>query len=709
MKPEFNLSTPVQFLKSVGPARTRALTRLGIETVGHLLEHFPHRYHDRSQVVPLGKLKADREMTVAGEVLTASERRLRRGGSLQTVTVGDNTGIVFCVWFNQRYVLKQFRPGLKVMLSGRPSRRAGRWQLAHPDFELLSGPDAEGAKGDSSLNLNTGRLVPVYGLTSGVGQHWLRSLVWQALEKLEDAGDRAIPDPLPRNLRRERGLKPLGQALRDIHFPATEQDRVAARKSLVYRELFAIQLLMAMRRAHRLGQPGLSLAKPGDLTRRLVETLPFALTGAQRRVLKEILADLRSGVTMNRLLQGDVGSGKTLVAFLAALFVIEQGYQAVLLAPTEVLARQHGQTLQKLAAPLDVTCEVLTGSTVSAERRAILNGVMAGEVDLLVGTHAVIQEDVRIPRLALAVVDEQHRFGVRQRWRSARSGEDVGQSHVLVMSATPIPRSLSLTLYGDLDLSLIDELPPGRQPIVTRVTEESAEERVWKHCRAQMAAGRQVYVIHPVIEETEGQDLKAAVTEFERLSAAVFPEHRIGLLHGKLHSKEKQAAMEAFARGELDLLVATTVVEVGLDVPNATEMVIHNPERFGLAQLHQLRGRVGRGRHASTCWLICPSDLPPETRERIQFFADHLDGFDLAEEDLRRRGPGDAWGVRQHGVPGFHLANPLTDTQVLRLCQADARAFLARDPELVTAEGKALAEGLSAAFARALPGEGGSG
>ena len=702
MKPEFNTETQVQFLKSVGPARARALARLGIETVGELLGHYPRRYFDRSETVAVARITPGKEVTVQGEVLTAGERRIRRGGTIQTVTIGDETGVLFCTWFNQRYLLKQFQPGRRVMFSGVARRRQGKLQLIHPDFELLAAPGSE-STADTGPGLHTGRLVPVYGLTAGVGQHWLRSLVWQALERLSAAGGGTLPEILPPALRRERGLPGLDSALRDIHFPPDGKALAAARRRLVYQELFFVQLLMALRRGSRQDQQGIILARPGDLTRRLVESLPFDLTRAQRRVLKEILQDLRSGRPMHRLLQGDVGSGKTMVAFLAALFVIEQGYQAVIMAPTEVLARQHGQTLGRLAGPLGVTVETLTGSTPAAERRAILAGVASGDIDLLVGTHALIQQDVRVPRLALSVVDEQHRFGVRQRGLSLQGGEQPAQAHVLVMSATPIPRSLALTLYGDLDLSFIDELPAGRQPITTAIVREKQEQEVWEACRREIVAGRQIYVIHPVIEETEGQDLKAATTEFERLARDVFPEQRVALLHGKLKAAEKNGIMADFAAGRIDVLVATTVVEVGLDVPNATGMVIHNPERFGLAQLHQLRGRIGRGSHRSTCWLLCDRYLAEDSYHRIEFFSRHQDGFALAEEDLRLRGPGDAWGTRQHGAPGFRLANPLRDGDLVRLCREDARRFLASDPRLAGPEGQMVRRGIELTLGPHLP------
>jgi len=695
-EPATTPETPVQFLKSVGPARARALARLGVSTVGDLLAHYPRRYFDRSAARPIRGLQAGQDVTVLGEVLTCGDRRTRRGGSLLTVTIGDDTGVIFCVWFNQKFPAKQFQPGRKVMASGVVQMHSGRPQLAHPDFEVLN-PDDQNR--ESEPGLHTGRLVPVYGQTSGVGQYWLRGLVRQALDKV----GRDIPDPLPSDLRNRRGFPDRFQALENIHFPPDQAAFEAARRRLVYEEIFSIHVLMALRRSDRQGLAGLRLAKPGDLTRRLVDGLPFELTGAQRRVLAEILKDLRSGRPMHRLLQGDVGSGKTLVALIAALFAIEQGHQALIMAPTEVLARQHGRSLRKLCEPIGVSVETLTGSTPSAERRKILAGVAAREIDLLVGTHAVIQEDVRIPGLALAVVDEQHRFGVRQRGQSVTAAESGDGAHVLVMSATPIPRSLSLTLYGDLELSIMDELPLGRQPIVTTIAKEKEETAVWEAVRAEVRAGRQAYVIYPVIEETEGQDLKAATVEFERLRDEVFPDCSVALLHGKMKAKEKDAVMGSFNEGRVQILVATTVVEVGVDVANATAMVIHNPERFGLAQLHQLRGRIGRGEHGSHCWLLVDRFLAEDSYARIRFFSEHTDGFALAEEDLRLRGPGEAWGVRQSGAPGFRLANPLRDAETVVLCREDARILLETDPGLKSREGRLIRQGLAEIFGQHLP------
>lgn len=700
MKQDFNLETPVQFLKTVGPARVRALNRLDIQSVGDLLAHYPRRYFDRSKTVPIGRVRPGQDVTVLGEVLTCGERRTRSGGTLQTVTIGDDTGVLFCVWFNQSYLLKQFRSGRRVMASGTVQGHGGKRQLAHPDFEILE-PRAPEEAGDreGEPGLHTGRLVPYYGLTAGVGQHWMRSLVDQALGRFSPL----LGEILPETIRRRHRLAGRAEAIRNIHFPAGATELEAARRRLAYDEIFSIQLLMALRREARGAQAAVALEKPGDLTARLVGGLPFQLTGAQRRVLAEILSDLRSGRPMHRLLQGDVGSGKTLVALIAALFVIEQGYQALLMAPTEVLAVQHGRTIERLAAPLGVTVETLTGSTPAARRRALLAGVADGEIDLLIGTHALIQDDVRIPRLALSIVDEQHRFGVKQRGQSTSGVEDRAQAHVLVMSATPIPRSLALTLYGDLDLSLIDELPARRKPVKTQVVRGDKEAAVWEACRRELDAGHQGFVIYPVIEETEGQDLKAATVEHERLVAEVFPDHKVALLHGRMKGPQKDSIMAEFAAGTIQLLVATTVVEVGIDVPNATVMVIHNPERFGLAQLHQLRGRIGRGGDGGTCWLLVDRYLAEDSYERIRFFAEHADGFALAEEDLRMRGPGDAWGVRQHGAPGFRLANPLRDANLVRLCRQDARQLLADDPDLSGPDGALVRRGLKESFQGFLP------
>jgi ATP-dependent DNA helicase RecG len=666
---EPGLASPVQYLRTVGPVRARALARLGIETVADLLAHYPRRYFDRSRATPIARLEPGRDATVLGEVLTCGERRTRSRARLQTVALRDDSGVLFCVWFNQPHVLKSFRAGQRIMASGLVRKHAGRFQIAHPDYEILEQEEA---------GLHTGRLVPVYALTHGIGQHWLRRLVHATLEVCGEF----LTDDLPLSLRRRHRFLGRASAVRAIHFPADAREYEAARRRLVYEELFWIQLLMALRRRHESGRPGVVLGKPGDLTRRLVEQLPFELTGAQRRVLNEILADLRSGRRMHRLLQGDVGAGKTLVALIAALFVVEQGYQALFLAPTEVLARQHGSVMRSLTDPLGIAVEVLTGATPSAERRAMVAAAGQGEIDLLVGTHAVIQNDVELPSLALAIVDEQHRFGVRQRGSASRRGGTDRDAHLLVMSATPIPRSLALTLYGDLDLSVLDEKPPGRQAIATRIVSSGAEESVYAECRHRLEAGEQGFVVVPVIEQTEGRDLKAATAEFERLREGPFAGRRVALLHGRMPARDKEAVMTAFAAADVELLVATTVVEVGIDVPRAGFMVILQPERFGLAQLHQLRGRVGRGGQRAVCYLVCDPDLPESAMARLKVFARHDDGFILSEEDLRLRGPGDPWGVRQHGVPGFRLANPVRDRELVRTTSADVAALLTGAGEL---------------------------
>jgi len=682
----------VQFLKGVGPVRSRALARLGIATAGDLLRHYPRSWLDRSTVVTIASAQPGCEVTIAGEVLTSGGRQGQRGRSLQTVSLGDATGVLFCQWFGQSYILKQFRSGTKVLISGRIQLFNGRKQIVHPDFEILD---------SQSEGLHTGRLVPVYPLTAGLGQHWLRQRIHETLAALGGA----FPEYLPPELLKRFDLCGFAESLWGIHYPADIAARDRARRRLAHDEIFLIQLVMAMRRQGRIGVPGLRLEAPGDMTRRLVDSLRFELTGAQRRVLTEILKDLRSGQVMHRLVQGDVGSGKTLVALIAALFVIEQGWQAVFMAPTEVLARQHGEVIQALCAPLGLSVDTLTGSSPAAHRRAVLGGAAAGELDLLIGTHAVLQDDVRMPRLGLSIVDEQHRFGVRQRGQagSGEIGQD-GPPHLLVMSATPIPRSLALTLCGDLDLSVIDEMPAGRMPVVTHLVTGKALDTVHDAVLGEVRSGRQVFVVYPVIEETEGQDLKAAESEYQTLVEGVFRDCRVGLLHGRLKSSEKTRVMESFACGDLDILVATTVVEVGLDVPNATVMVIHHPDRFGLAQLHQLRGRVGRGAHAARCFLVTDRWLPDETKDRLEIFCRTHDGFQLAEEDLRRRGPGDILGTRQHGAPIFRMANPLRDRDLVDSCRREARALLETDPELKRPAHAALGKMLQQEHGRLLSG-----
>ena len=691
--PPVTWESPVQYLKGVGPVRARALARLGIATAGDLLLHVPRAYLDRSRVTPIARLRDGEDVTVAGTVLTAGERRTGGGRTLQTVTVSDGGGVLFCVWFRKSWILKQLRAGTRVLLSGRCQRWRDRLQVVHPDLEVLDGEEGR-------ETLHSGRLVPVYPLTAGIGQHWLRRLVRETLARLAPS----LPETLPPFLLERRGLPGRAEALRQIHFPDDRETLAAARRRLAYEELFQLRLLLSLRRRERRQGPGLALGPPGDLARRLVASLPFSLTAAQKRVLREIAADLRSGRAMHRLLQGDVGSGKTLVALLAALLVIEQGHQTLLLAPTEVLAAQHAATTRRLLEPLGVTVELLTGALTAARRRELLQRLAAGGIQLLVGTHAVLQPDVVFRSLGLAVVDEQHRFGVRQRTRAVRPGEQPVPPHLLVMSATPIPRSLAMTLYGDLDLSVIDELPAGRRPVRTRVVPARRLPDVDAWLARELDAGRRGYVVVPVIEETEGQDLRAAEAEFARLRDGPLRGRPLALLHGRLPAAEKERLLAAFAAGEVRLLVATTVVEVGIDVPEATFMVIHNPERFGLAQLHQLRGRVGRGAAASACVLLLEEDAGPETEHRLREFAAIHDGFRLAELDLRRRGPGDLHGVRQHGAPGFRFANPLRDAELVQQAAADAAAVLDADPQLLAPAHAVLRRGLDATAARWLGG-----
>jgi ATP-dependent DNA helicase RecG len=553
--------------------------------------------------------------------------------------------------------------------------------MQHPDFEIVEEGEDE--------TLHTGRLVPIYRLTEGLPQRWLRSLLWRVV------GEHAakVPEILPDAVRRRREVIPLPQAVRAIHFPQTDEELSAARRRLVFDDFLLLQLGLAIRRQREGRARGIAIEPAGDLVGRLRRTLPFRLTAAQERVWGEIRRDLAEPYAMNRLLQGDVGSGKTIVAAMAILTAVEAGYQAALMAPTEILAEQHLMTLRQLLPPLGVPVALLTSAIKGREREALLDGVASGGIPCLVGTHALIQEGVEFHRLGLAVADEQHRFGVVQRAMLRRKGDN---PHVLVMTATPIPRTLALTLYGDLDVSVIDEMPPGRQPIVTVSRAEGKRAQIYAFLRQQIKEGRQGYVVCPLVEESEATDLKAATLMAERLQKEVFPDLRVGLLHGRMGLVEKEAAMMAFKAGEIHILVSTTVIEVGIDVPNASVMLVEHAERFGLTQLHQLRGRVGRGSWKSYCILLESGRLSDEARRRLEAMTQTNDGFRIAEVDLELRGPGDFFGTRQSGLPEFRVADLLRDGRVLEEARQEAFALVAADPDLAQPEHRGLRAALLA-------------
>ena len=676
------VETPLRYLKGVGPKRSNLLSRLGLETVGDLLFFVPRRYEDRSHLTPFRDLRAGEIQTSSGTVAGISPPPPGSRRQPLQILLHDSTGYLCAVFFNQSYLANTFKRGQQVVLYGKVVRyRRGPLQMVHPEFEVVEEDDED--------RLHTGRLVPIYPLTEGLGQRPLRSLVYRVVEEFAQM----VPDPLPPPLRERLDLLPLTHALKAIHFPEDLPRTEAARHRLAFEELFILQLGLALRRRREAGAAGIRMVIEGHLVAKLRELLPYQLTRAQERVWTEIQQDLASGRPMNRLLQGDVGSGKTVIALLTLLTAVEARFQAALMAPTEILAEQHSLTLGPLLGQLGVRLGLLTAGLRSSEREALVTRIRTGEIDVAVGTHAVIQEAIEFSRLGLAVVDEQHRFGVLQ--RATLRGKGINP-HVLVMTATPIPRTLALTAYGDLDLSVIDEMPPGRQPIVTASRTESKRAQIYDFLRKELAAGRQGYVVCPLVEESEATDLRAATELAERLQQEIFPDLRVGLLHGRLRFEEKEAVMRAFKAGEIRILVSTTVIEVGIDVPNASVMLVEHAERFGLAQLHQLRGRVGRGPWKSYCILMASGSLTAEARRRLEAMCESQDGFHIAEVDLSLRGPGEFFGTRQSGLPEFRIANLLRDGPLLNEARREAWSLVAADPTLAKPGHRLLREALLA-------------
>lgn len=724
------LSNPVQFVKGVGPKKAEALASMGIRTVGDLLMTVPRRYLDRTTVATIAQVRGmagapeldsevdmRKEVTVLGEV--RSFRVLGFGRKARFVLVlGDDTGSLQCVWFGGvQYWKSRFTVGDKLAVSGSPSRFGAVLQMVHPDVDWIEVRGDEEPDGSTWRGLLHGDgLIPLYSSTQelarvGLDSGGIRRLVAHVIREVPDT----LPDPLPELLRRKHKFLPFATALRGVHFSGNADDIAESLRRLKYQELFEFQLKLALQR-HRAKQDpkGIAFAVQSALARQFVDGLPFKLTPSQVKVVREILDDMGSPHPMHRLLQGDVGSGKTVVALIAMLVAVDSGYQTVFVAPTEILAEQHFRTMRSLLGALPVHHRLLVGAQRSAVRRDVLEEIRSGAAQIIVGTHAVFEEEVVFARLGLAVIDEQHRFGVLQRARIREKGE---HPDVLIMTATPIPRTLSLTLYGDLDVSVIDALPSGRRPIRTLLKFEDEKDSVYRFVREQVAAGRQAYFVYPLIEESETLDLKAATVHLEHLQQEIFPDLRVGLLHGRLTAEEKDAVMGRFLSRSLDILVATTVIEVGIDVANATVMVIENAERFGLSQLHQLRGRVGRGSDQSYC-LLMTHRWVARRAERIRTSGDDqqaleqyraaerrlatmvrtTDGFAIAEADLELRGPGDYFGTRQSGMPEFRVANPVSDVALLSSAREDAFAIVAGDPGLRREEHRLLADHLRSRF-----------
>lgn len=669
------LTSSVQYLKGIGPKKAYALSQVGVETVEDLIYYLPRKYLDRSSFTPINQLQINTPATVIGQVEALGIVRGRK--TTFRVILKDDTGFLTLVWFaNQRFMHKVFKPGDTVIVSGEVRFYNGL-EMAHPEYEMVSG------NGENLIH--TGRVIPLYPSTAGLKKVFMDSRGFRRV--LKPALDRIlkhISESLPDHIIKELSLMPLQQALENVHFPESLEIADKAHQRLAFDELFYLELMLALRkRHHQKPEQGIAFQRPGELVKSLLSKLQFELTESQKKVLREIVADMAPSKPMSRLLQGDVGSGKTIVALIAVLIAIESGYQAAFMAPTEILAEQHYLNFYQLMNQLGVKVALLTSSVSRAEKEQILAEIASGTIDLVVGTQALIQEKVKFHRLGFCVIDEQHRFGVMQRGLLRQKGE---VPDVLIMTATPIPRTLALTVYGDLDVSVIDQMPPGRKPVETIVRSEKDLPGVYQFLEKRIEEKRQIYVVYPLIEETEKSDLKAATEGYEKLKSEIFPQRRLALIHGRLDRPQREEIMNKFRSGEFDILVSTTVIEVGLDIPNATVMVIEHAERFGLSQLHQLRGRVGRGADQSYCFLIAQWPLSEEAKIRLQAMVTTTDGFKIAETDLQLRGPGEFFGTRQHGLPELKVADITKDMKVLLLAREKAFSLVQQDPGLVFPE-----------------------
>jgi ATP-dependent DNA helicase RecG len=715
------LSTPVQYVKGVGPRIAEVLATKGIHTVGDLLHYLPFRYEDRLNPRGIAELQPGEMATVIAEVRNSGLFRTRRTPIFQ-LTVGQGRARLRCLWFNAIYLQDKFKPGQMIALYGKveEDQRGRELQIIQPQFEILCDPgeSSNGAEKKAAESLEIGRIVPIYQ-SAGQGRltpRWFRRVIRTALDNLTPD----LPEPIPAVVRSRMGLVSPRQALWNVHWPEPgeslqdlQASRTPAHIRLIFDELFFLELGLELKRRQQKAQTGIAFRLDDNVRAAIKRILPFHPTAAQKRVLKEIAGDMEKPAPMRRLLQGDVGSGKTIVGFEAAIIAIENGCQVALMAPTEILAQQHYFSARRILENAGYRIVLLTGSLETDRKREIRRHIAQGNAQLVIGTHALLEEKVEFAKLGLVIVDEQHRFGVMQRLKLMRKSgeensratlgpaglehaqsEDEGTRHhtnapepdVLVMTATPIPRTLALTLYGDLDLSVLDQLPPGRTPIVTRCIADDQSPKVWEFIRKQVAAGHQAYVVYPVISENEESELKAAIKMYREFSGAVFPDLKVGLLHGRLDADPKDQVMRMFQNGDLQILVATTVIEVGVDVPNATVMVIEHAERFGLAQLHQLRGRIGRGAAKSYCVLMTGGKVTEEGQRRLDAMVQNNDGFKIAELDLELRGPGEFFGTRQAGTPDFRVASLIRDAQWLEAARREAAAVLAGPNSEISSE-----------------------
>lgn len=676
-----DLLSPVQYVKGVGPKRARLLDRLGIKTVRDALFYLPYRYEDRSSIKKIAHLRPEEINTVTGKVLkadviTPNPRRPKL--KIFELAVSDGSGLLRAKWFNQTYLKKIFKPGQEVVLYG--TVKYNYWgtgfEIINPEYEILDESDNE--LNPSAYGIHTGRIVPIYRSTEGLSQKQLRSIMYSVL----NSSVSAISDPMPLEIIKKYNLPDLQESISNVHFPSPASSLEDLNRGtspfhqrLAFDELFTLQVGLAALKKGEVLEKGIAFSPDGRLINRLLEKLPFKLTNAQERVFKDILKDMQSSTPMNRLLQGDVGSGKTIVALMSMLAAVECGYQSALMAPTEILAEQHYINIHGLVEDLGLKIHLLTGSKKNKE----IEVVASGDADIVIGTHALIQEAVSFKKLGIIVIDEQHRFGVMQRAALRKKGRRAIPD-TLIMTATPIPRTLALTLYGNLDYSVIDELPPNRSPIITKLFFEKNKNQIYSLIEEEVRKGRQAYVVYPVIEESEKTDLKSAITGAEGLQK-IFPHLKVNLIHGRMKPAEREKVMKEFKNGNIHILVSTTVIEVGVDVPNATLMVIIHAERFGLAQLHQLRGRVGRGSNQSYCILLSYGGSE-DARKRLEVMVKTTDGFRIAEEDLNIRGPGEFFGTRQSGMPDLKVANLLRDVKILEMARKEAFSLIERDSAL---------------------------
>ena len=667
---EKSLVTPIQYLKGIGPKRAKSFSKLGINTIEDLLYYFPRRYEDRTNFISISKLQEGQTYTIKAQVLAKGERQSfrRKGFNIIEVAVGDSTGKIFCVWFNQPYLKEYFKVGLTLILYGRIERYAGRLQMNSPEFEIVS------SKSDESLSI--GRIIPIYSLPEGITQRYFRQIIKNTL----DGYLPEINDFLPFDIRSRNNLLNLAVSLINIHFPDNLERQNEAYRRLSFEEFFLFQLPLAFRKLKKKEKTGVSHKVGGELINAFIEGLPFRLTLAQEKVIEEIKSDMAKPPAMQRLLQGDVGSGKTVVATIATLIAIQGGHQVAFMVPTEILARQHYSVVsrQVLGIRDDIKIGLLISSINKKEKGKIYKEIKEGKVDLVIGTHALIEESVKFKHLGLIVIDEQHKFGVGQRALLPAKGTN---PDVLIMTATPIPRTLAITLYGDLDVSIINELPPGRLAVKTMQFSEKNKSQAYEIAKAQLRQGSQAYIVYPVIEESYALDILGAKKMYNQLKSGEFKEFKLGLIHGRLKQSEQDEIMLKFKRKELEVLVSTTVLEVGIDIANATCMIVESAERFGLSQLHQLRGRVGRGRQESFCILISDTGTP-QAKVRLAAMLKYNDGFRIAEEDLKIRGPGEFFGRRQSGLSELKIANPLTQMQLLKKAREEAIKLINIDPSL---------------------------